>query len=473
MRSAVLCKIALVLASTTALQPARLHAQTISPIEAEALRAQIAALKAQVEQLEARLDKASPPAAPAQAAAAPAPSSPAPAAAPVQSAEAKPPVTRIGWKGSPVFTRDDASFKVKGRIQYDAGLLMAPASVEDKAKGYSNELRRLRLGGEGKLGAGFGYKLEVELSDNSIDAVDTYISYEKDKWLVLLGNHNSFQSLDELIGDTTGSVMERAAFTDAFGFERRLGLSVQYRAGMLLAQAGLFSDSIDSLVNDADGPDGGDENDSYGIDGRVVLAPKIGKTQLHFGLSAHWRDLNRLAEAPQRYRQRPFLHSVNSRYLATPRIDVSGEYHYGLEAAGVRGPLWWAGELHWLRALRPGLADPTFFGGYAEVGYVLTGETRDYKNGIFGGVDPDRSLGDGGLGAWQVTARYDRLDMTDRGVVGGTQNAYIAALVWTPIQYLRFNLNYAHIDYMDAAILAGGRDDYGVDVIGWRAELDF
>ncbi len=451
------------------LLPTPVAAQGISEGEAAELRAQIAALKAQVEKLEARLDST------AQAQPVPASSS-----APAQLAQSPAPAqpasdTAVGWKGGPVFSKAAASFKVKGRIQYDAGLLMTPDSVSDRAKGYSNELRRLRLGGEGQLGGGFGYKLEVELSDNSVEAVDTYISYEDKKWLVTLGNQNQFQSLDELIGDTTGSVMERAAFTDAFGFERRLGLAVQYHSGIVLAQAGVFSDSIDSLANSSDGPNGGDENNSYGFDGRVVLAPKWGDTQLHFGLSGHWRDFQRLAENPQRYRQRPFLHSVNSRFLSSGDISAEGESHYGAELAGSHGPLWWAGEAHWLRVRRPGLADPTFFGGYGEVGYVLTGETRSYKNGIFGGLKPTNPVGDGqgGFGAWQATLRYDYLDMNDRDIVGGTQKAYIAALVWTPIEYLRFNFNYAHIDYTDAAILAGSQANYGVDVLGWRAELDF
>ena len=474
MKSPFALAAATALALTSALTPVSAAAQAISAQEADLLRAQIAALKAQVDRLEARLD-ASSQALAAGAVPAPAPVPTAsPQAAPVQVAQAASgEQTGIGWKGGPVFTRGAASFHVKGRIQYDAGLLMTPAGVDDKAKGYSNELRRLRLGGEGQLGGGFGYKLELELSDNSVDLVDTYISYEKGRWLVTLGNQNSFQSLDELVGDTSGSVMERAAFTDAFGFERRLGLSAQYRAGMVLAQAGIFSDSADSLTNASDGANGGDENNSYGVDGRIVLAPKWGKTQLHFGLSGHWRDFQRLSETPQRYRQRGYLHSANSRFLSTPAIAADGESHYGVEFAGERGPLWWAGEAHWLRVSRPGLADPTFFGGYGEVGYVLTGETRGYKNGIFGIVRPNRPVGSGGWGALQATLRYDYLSLNDKGIVGGTQNGVIAALVWTPVEFLRFNVNYAHMQYRDAAILADGRRDYGIDVIGWRAELDF
>lgn len=444
--------------------PTSVFAQAMTSEEARILREQVAALKAQVERLESRLN-----AVPDD------PSSPRPlpviaASSPTQAVQfpAKE-ETVIDWKGGPLLKHGDASFHLKGRIQYDAALLMTPKGVEDSAKGYSNEFRRLRLGGEGAIGRGFGYKLEVELSDNAVDLVDTFITYERGNWLVTLGNHNAFQSLDELISDTGGAVMERAAFTDAFGFERRLGLSAQYRAGMLIAQAGIFSDSVDSLTND----ENGDDNNSFGIDGRLVLAPTLGTTQLHFAASGHWRDLQALSDTPQRYRQRPYVHSVNTRFLATPAISATGESHYGLEFAGERGAFWWVGEAHWMRVARPVLSDPTFFGAYGEVGYVLTGERRGYKNGIFGVVKPDRPVGSGGWGALQATLRYDYLNLNDKGIVGGTQNGMIAALVWTPVEFVRFNVNYAHMAYTDAAILAGGRRDYGVDVVGWRAELDF
>ncbi len=124
--------------------------------------------------------------------------------------------------------------------------------------------------------------------------------------------------------------------------------------------------------------------------------------------------------------------------------------------------------------MRPGLSDPTFFGGYAEVGYFLTrGDSRPISDGIFGRTDPANPVNAGGPGAWQVSLRYDYLDLNDGTIVGGTQNAYIAALVWTPINHLRFNANYAHLAYTDAAILAGARSDYNADVLALRAELDF
>jgi phosphate-selective porin OprO and OprP len=456
------------------------QAQSISAEEAEALRAQIRAMKAQMEALEARLGALSP--APAQDAAPAAEATPAlasggasgsaPTPAPVDAKKKEP--TDIQWKGSPQFVQGDREFKVKGRIQADANYVSAPKNLNDEGLGFSNEMRRIRLGAEGAIGGGFEYKLELELSDNSVDVVDTYVGYSTGPWQIRLGNQNSFQSLDELTGDTSGSVMERAAFTDAFNFERRLGAAFQYNKGPWLAQAGIFTDDIGALANDSDGVDGGDENNSYSLDGRLVFAPKVGNLQLHFGGSAHWRRLGRLAESDTRYRQRPFAHSTNTRLIGTPAMNISEENRYGVEFAAIRGRWHAVAEYHILTADRVGLPSVAFRGAYAEAGLFLTpGDHRGYKEGIFRVEKPARPLGKDGFGSVLLTLRYDWLDLNDRDIRGGTQNGYIAALVWQPVDNLRFNLNYALMDYAGARPTASGTTDYNAQVVGTRFELDF
>ncbi|WP_188771990.1 OprO/OprP family phosphate-selective porin [Novosphingobium endophyticum] len=449
-------------------------AQSVSEAEAEQMRAEIRALRARLEAIESRLQ-----------------ADPAPAVSPsddrdigkaagaiAKAGPATPPTKPDGvditWKGSPRFAQGDKQFKVKGRIQADANHVSSPDGIEDPGLGFSNEMRRIRLGGEGSVGSGFSYKLELELSDNSVDLVDTFVSYNAGSWQVRLGNHNAFQSLDELTGDTTGSVMERAAFTDAFNFERRLGISAGYASGPWLAQFGVFTDDVGALANDSDGPSGGDENNSYSFDGRLVYAPRIGRTQLHFGGSAHWRRLGRLVDAGTRYRQRPFVHSTNTRLIGTPSLNVETEMHYGLELAAISGRWHGAAEVHALRAERVGLPSVTFRGGYAEVGYFLTpGDSRGYKEGIFTSAAPARPIGKGGAGSIQVNLRYDYLDLDSRDIRGGKQNGYIVGLVWSPIQYLRFNLNYALLSYDGAIALPSGSTGYDVRVVGTRFELDF
>ncbi|HYG48290.1 MAG TPA: porin [Allosphingosinicella sp.] len=430
-------------------------APTTEEIAAElaAMRAKIAALEAELAELKAaRGEPASSPAAPAATAA------------------AGPAAGSSGGGG--------VTFKPFGRLQYDVGHVGGPDGVSDRGLGFGNEARRARLGAEGTIPGGFGYKIEVDFAGDDVEVTDAFLSYKASKALGLtLGQHNNFQSMEELTSSRFLSFMERAAFTDAFNFERRIGLSATYASGDVVAQGGVFTDNIEDLADAQDAVGLGDENEAVSVDGRIVFAPKLGGTQLHFGGSGHWRDNgDSAASGPTtRYRQRPFVHTSNSRFLATPALRVGSETSYGFEAALLRGPFHAAAEAHWLNAdtLTPGLS-PTFFGGYAEIGWFITGESRGYKGGRWDRTKVRRPVGEGGAGAFQINLRYDHLDLNDGGIAGGRQRGYEASLVWIAQDHVRFLLNYGHLRFEDAAIAAAGGDrDYGIDVFGARAQVDF
>lgn len=436
----------------TALATPALASPTADEIAAElaAMRAKIAGLEAELAELKA--------------------SRGAPAAAPAAAAAASPAAGSPGGGG--------VTFKPFGRLQYDVGHVDSPAGVADRGLGFGNEVRRARLGAEGTIPGGFGYKFEIDFAGNEIEITDAFLSYKASKSLGLtLGQHNNFQAMEELTSSRFLSFMERAAFTDAFNFERRVGLSATWAGGDVIAQGGIFTDNIEDLADAQDAVGLGDENNAVSADGRIVYAPKMGGTQLHFGASAHWRDNGDTAAfgPTTRYRQRPFVHTSNSRFLATPGLRVGSETNYGFEAALLRGPLHAVAEAHWLKAdtLTPGLS-PTFFGGYAEIGWFITGESRGYKSGRWDRTKVRRPVGDGGAGAFQINLRYDHLDLNDGGIIGGRQRGYEASLVWIAQDHVRFLLNYGHLRFDDAAIAAAGGDrDYGIDVFGARAQVDF
>ena len=210
-----------------------------------------------------------------------------------------------------------------------------------------------------------------------------------------------------------------------------------------------------------------------------LFAPRPGETQLHFGASAHYRSNGDLDDggAATRYRQRPFLHTTDTRFLATPALAVADETGYGLEAALVGGPFHAAAEAYWLRPDAAGLArNPTFFGGYVEAGWFVTGETRGYRGGRWDRTRVGNPVGgeDGGAGAFQINLRYDHLDLNSGAIRGGVQDGYLASLIWIPQDYVRFLLNAGHLRYRDSAVPAAGGDrSYGVNVIGARAQIDF
>jgi len=378
--------------------------------------------------------------------------------------------TTVKWKGSPQLEDKKAgwSFKPRGRVQYDVATVEAPAGVTDPGLGFSNELRRVRLGAQGSIPGGFGYKVETDFAGGDFNLLDAYLSYKTGGLKIQVGQFNTFQGLEELSSSNDTSFIERAGYTDAFNFERRLGVGLIYKTGDILLQGGVFTDDDDSLNNDG--------NNSISFDGRVVFAPKINNTQLHFGANAHWRDLGDTVNT-SRLRQRPLVHSTDIRFIDTGNIaGAEQETNFGLETAIISGRFHATAEAHWFNVTRTGFANPTFFGGAVEAGIFLTKDSRGYKSGTFKGVKVKEPVGSGGFGALQFNVRYDRLDLTNSGIVGGTQDSFQASLIWTPVDHIRFLINYGYLDYSDvipALSAAGGDTDFGVNVLGARAQIVF
>ena len=437
--------------------------------EVAALRAQLEALSARVQALESELATARANqkgeaivAVPADATAETIESIETPPSVNQQLDTAQPSGPSITFKGAPLIEFDNGwSFKPRGRLQFDTGFVLAPKTSQ-APDGFGAEVRRARLGVEGTVPGGFGYKLEVDFAGNEVEVADALMFYADGGLSITAGHQNNFQSLEELSSSLHLSFIERAAFTDAFAFTRRLGISAQYQTGDVILQAGAFNDTISKL------PD-----KTYSFDGRAVWLPKFGDAQLHIGGSVHYTNLD--SESALRDRQRPLVHFTSTRFLDTRTIEAASELSYGAEFAYISGPFHATGEAYWQNIHRRDLADPGFFGGYAEAGLFLTkGDTRGYKKGQFDRIRPTAEVGDGGIGAWQIVARYDYLDLNDAGIVGGKQNAYLFSLIWTPTDYTRLLLNYGRLAYDDALFpLADGSTDYSVDTVGVRAQVDF
>lgn len=417
--------------------------------ELETMRAQLRALTSRIDELESDLAAAKSANATQAAAVV---DSPEEVSAPAASAPVNTLVKSDGW-----------SFTPRGRLMFDAGTLSAPDSVSADA-GFGNEVRRARIGASGDLPGGFGYKFEVDFAGDEVAVADSILTYDDGSLEIAIGQHNNFQSLEELTSSLHTSFMERAAFTDAFGFERRIGASASYGTGIFLAQLGVFTDNF---------ADTGTDN--RGIDGRIVVMPEIGATQLHFAGSLHYNDLGD-EDASVRYRQRPLVHFTSTRFVDSGKLAADNEFGIGLEAAAIAGPFHAVAEGYRQKVDMPiAGSNPAFFGGYAEAGYFLTaGDTRGYKGGKFDRVKPANPVGEGGFGSLQVNLRYDYLDLNDGRIVGGIQNGYQASLIWKPTDYTLFSVNYGRLEYDDAALpTADGDRDYGVDAVGVRAQVDF
>ncbi len=458
------------------------------------------------------------------------------AAVPAASVTAKP-ATELTWDGAPkLATKDGWTFKPRGRLHIDAGGVSAPGAYTASTLGSMRaRVRRARLGFEGTVPGGLGYKVEADLANGSVGFGDVWLTYTPGNAPVVLriGNFETLNSMEQISSSNFNSFIERATFNDAFTNARRMGAALAYKSANndLRAEAGLFTGhSIDSSL---------DNNGWIGA-ARLVYAPQALGGQLHFGVNYQYRDFasnisggtstgtampstNQLA----RYRARPNSQLTDVRFVDTGNFAASSDQLLGLEAMAVFKGLYLASEAQWVKAkgyragdLATGAAafsggnsavvpvsDPGFFGAYGEVGYFLTGETRGYKrgDGTWARTKVLNPISKGGSGAFQIAARYEYLDLNDDALIGGatnnfttgtsalaalnsrlgrggTQSSYLLGLNWYPSDYVRFLVNYGHLSVTGgplaalvdpASTLPVNDRKYGVNVLQTRMQIDF
>ena len=460
----------------------------------EALSKQVAALQAQVETLKASVVKATP-----------------------------------SWKGAPEFSDKDSgfTFKPKGFMQFDAGYVGFPNGDERRGTvgglnygnlGFNGRARRLVFGAEGSLPGGFKYKAEFNFAQGIVDYEDIFLSYDfhKSPLTLTVGNFYPYSSLETVTSSRLGSMLERASFTDAFNYNRRLGIGLSLadkKADRYTLAAGLFS----TPINDASFNRTGWEASIRG-----TYSPPVGGGFVHLGASVHHRVNNQEALA-QQYRARPLTQITDQRFVDTGNIASDGDDSVGLELGGVFKSFHFAAEAQklWVRhaynaagiAALNGTAgtndtipagavplngNPSFEGGYGEIGYYFTGERRGYKAGRWDRTKVLHPFDKGGWGAIQLNARIDYLNLNDRVgpgtanltvanpdfVNGGKQLGYQLSLIWNPMDYLRFMAQYGHVDitggpraisplFSVVDLTPIDRRGYSTDTAAIRAQVDF
>ena len=207
--------------------------------------------------------------------------------------------------------------------------------------------------------------------------------------------------------------------------------------------------------------------EQYGAVARVAGQIVSGKDySVHLGGDAEWliQPPRNLVTGAQTLTlsDRPELRIDPTALISTGAIaNVSGAQVYSVEAAATYGPLFLQGEYFWYNIDRsantglPPLGAPSlkFQGGYAQAGYVLTGEGRSYNaaNAAYGGVKPAHPFSlEAAAGAPGKSPDASRtIDLNDQlgtatGIAGGRQTVYTAALNWYVNGNVRFMLDYLH-----------------------------
>lgn len=151
------------------------------------------------------------------------------------------------------------------------------------------------------------------------------------------------------------------------------------------------------------------------------------------------------------FSDRPEARPAGVRLVDTGSMDASSTTKLGAELAYQAGPF--SAEAEYLMAdvdLDNGNGDPTFDGYHIQASYVLTGESRSYGGGGFGGITP---AGPGG--AWEIAARFSHLDLNDEGFRGGEQDSITLGVNYYHSANLRFMANAIFVDVDDSDAVAG------------------
>lgn len=383
---------------------------------------------------------------------------------------------KMKWGPSPTFKSADGKFEmhVRGRVQADFGYVTDDLDDQDR---FATEFRRARLGVEGVAWKDVKYKFEIDFADNEVDITDAYLQYKGIKpWKFTFGQFKERVSLDEQTTSRQIAVLERAAFTDAFGFQRRLGIGIDFNEGDFFVTSGIYGGSDISTNEDSEG---------FVFAARAFWEPEIGNGgRAHIGGSIRHRDLdNDIDGTDVRYRQRPFAHTSGNRYVSTGTLpDITSDLWYGFEAAATFGSLWASGEYGMVKAnvmsgseaLFNGESSVSFDGGYFDVGWFLTGETRPLKKGEWNRPKVNNPVFEGGGGALALVGRFDFLNLNDSSalVYGGKQYSIIVGLSWYLNRNTRIMLNYARTEVSKGFSTAALHGDAVVDPITGKAGID-
>lgn len=351
-----------------------------------------------------------------------------------------------------------------------------------------------------------------------------------------VGYFYPFSSMENMMSNRFTSFMERAQLNDATNNGRRLGLAVTYvnKANDFRIQAGAFNEGINgntalgfngtststsTLAADgrsvattttttvAANNNGLFDRTGYQFSARTVWSPQFYGGQAHLGASFQYREFKTDARGFQ-YRARPFVFTTDQRFVSSGNIAAKNDDIYGVEGLYIYGPIHVAGEAQYVHVngYRPGetVTPPQallgtayagnyhFVTGYAEAGYWLTGETRGYKNGKVDRTKILHPVNEGGSGGFQLVGRVDYLRLTtavgnpaagtDGLLNGGRQLGYLAALNYWPIDYVRVTAEYARSEIKGGPFAAQVNPtslapayarDYGTNVFGLRAQIDF
>ncbi len=342
-------------------------------------------------------------------------------------------------------------FGVKGLYQYDvnrfSGDSTHPLTSADLFPD-ANAWRRKEFDFYGKTPWGLDFQVGYDFTysrGTSAGWVDNFVRYTTPSaGAFRIGQFKTPVGWDEAnISSSATTFMERALPVQAAAAGRRLGVEWTYTG-------------LPGWVLNAAWFDGGDlngDNDGHGPAARVAWAPVNDQPEgaasearvLHLGVAASREDRDGTTDGrgtyfppTARFRARPEANLGSTRLVDTGNLANPGTIdRLGVEAAWIRGP--WLVQAEYLTFGASPAGQPDFSGNgcYVAGSWVLTGESRPYRNGSIGNVRPA-----GALGAFELALRYSAIDLDDGPVRGGRQHDWTLGANWYLGQHFKLQANY-------------------------------
>jgi len=378
------------------------------------------------------------------------------------------------------------TIQLGGFFQVDAGWFYQDANnvatvgdIQDGA-----DFRRARLNAHGDAWDNIGYMMEFDFAfPGRPNFMDVYVDIRQ---LPVLGNLRIGQWRQPFGMDGQTSVKDLTFLERGLPFAflpfRQVGI-------------GFFDHSRDERITwavsafrfptDAFGGNVGDSG-GYALASRITILPidsEDGAHLLHLGAAYSFGDPsnNRV-----RYRNQPefFVSETGGADLVPagvpssvpPFVDTGPIFTNNFNLFAAEGGLTWGSFYMQSEAIAAVVnqqagPDLAFSGAYAYAGYFLTGEVRPYNRtaGVFGRVKPLNHFGsDGGIGAWEVAARWSYIDLNDENIRGGRLNDITFGLNWYLNPRTKFQFNYIHA-FLDNATTG----DSEANVFALRGQIDF
>ena len=364
-------------------------------------------------------------------------------------------------------TDDGYEFGFKGLDQYD--LNSFSGDTHNPATGAvllddANAWRRKEFNFYGKapwgLDFNIGYDFTVSGGVHPTAWIDNFIRYSnKDAGDFRIGQFKTPVGWEETISSSATTFLERSLPVQATNMGRRIGADWTYTG---------IQDWLIYLAYFSGGDLNGD-NDGSGPAARVVWNPfnhqpgqgsREESSVLHLGIAASREDRDSttdgrgvVSDPAARFRARPEASLLGTRLVDTGSLKFPGSIdRLGLEAAWIHGPLLVQGEYLTFSADPAGKPSYRGEGFYAQGSWVLTGESRPYKNGSIGNVRPMNDYG-----AFEVALGYSQVDLNDAPILGGKQNDWTIGANWYLGQHFKFQANY---------IWANSTKHYGAPING-------